>query len=187
LKPWGTAAALARYSQSGGKTGIHPQELSYFLNGTTGRRGLVLDDLDTIAAFFSVSIGELLGETKLGELTGDEQRMVYAFRALPPPTQAHFLAILETASLAPQKYLRQESQMRIKETHPHGVAHGPVGVSAADPASEPGEDPAAALSALRHYLSTIAAQIAAAATGAPADRPISSTRAPEASRRGLAD
>jgi len=184
----GDQTAIERWSRERpGGNHISQQELSYFLRETAGRRGLVLDDLDDLAAFFRISIGELLGDTKTSELSGDEQRLVYAFRALPGPTQAHFLALVEAASLVPQKALRHETQARIKETQPHGVAYGPVGVSAADPASEPGEDPAAELGALRRYLSTIAAQIAAAATGAAPDRSLSGVSAPETHRRGLAD
>lgn len=109
----GDAASLARYSQtSPGGSKILPQNISYFLNDKTGRIGLDLNDLDDLAAFFSTSIGELVGETKLGNLEGDEQRIVYAYRALPTAVQEHFLAVIELASLAPrqsaQQYLRRK-------------------------------------------------------------------------------
>lgn len=103
LSEWGTAAALARYSQaSPAGTKLSTQEISYFVNETPGRKPIGLDDLDDIAAFFRVSLGELLGETRTVDLRGDEQRMVYAFRALPPTVQEHFLALIEQASLTPR-------------------------------------------------------------------------------------
>jgi hypothetical protein len=39
---------------------------------------------------------------RTGELSGDEQRLLFAFRVVPAPAQAHFLAILEQASLVPR-------------------------------------------------------------------------------------
>src|SRR5215218_8616049 len=117
LKPHGKAAELSRYSKSGGRQGLSPQEITYFLRETPKRRGIVLDDLDDLAGFFHISIGELLGETKLGDLTGDEQRIIYAFRVLPEPVQTHFLSLIEQMSLAPRtKYLPATSKLRIKET-----------------------------------------------------------------------
>jgi len=96
---YGAAKQLADYSQT--KTGarISTQELSYFLNDAPKRRGLHLDDLDDIAAFFRISIAELLGDTKIGDLSPDEQRMLYAVRVLNSSTREHFLALLEAAAL----------------------------------------------------------------------------------------
>jgi transcriptional regulator with XRE-family HTH domain len=62
-------------------------------------RGVRLDDLDGIAAYFRLSIGELLGVSKPGELSGDEQRVVHAFRVLPPNLQDDILGILEGLSI----------------------------------------------------------------------------------------
>jgi len=96
----GDAAALAKFSQErpGGRR-LYAQELSYFLNNQSGRRGVHLDDLDDITDYFGITIGELF-DTPIRELSGDEQRLVYAFRALPPVTQAHFLGVIEPASVA---------------------------------------------------------------------------------------
>ena len=78
-----------------------PSWLSGFLHPgkRSARPSFHLDDLDDIAGYFRISIGELLGAAKPGELTGDEQRMVHAFRVLPHAMQDHFLAILEAASI----------------------------------------------------------------------------------------
>jgi hypothetical protein len=58
-----------------------------------------LDDIDCIAAYFGISVGQLLGTAKPGDLTGDESRLVQAFQVLPPATQEHFLAVIEAAAL----------------------------------------------------------------------------------------
>lgn len=99
---WGAAKHLSAFSHDRpGGTKISPQELSYFLRNTPNRKPLSLDDLDDIAAYFRVSVGELF-DLKQADLSGDEQRLVYAFRALPLPTQEHFLALLESASVSQQ-------------------------------------------------------------------------------------
>jgi hypothetical protein len=95
----GDAAALAKFSQerpSGQR--LYAQELSYFLNNQHGRRGVTLDDLDDIADFFRITIGELF-DVPARELTGDELRLLFAFRALPPVTREHFLGVIEPASV----------------------------------------------------------------------------------------
>lgn len=63
-------------------------------------RGIRLDDLDEIAAYFQLSIGELLGVSKPGELNGDEQRAVHALRTLSPALRAHVLAVMEGLSVS---------------------------------------------------------------------------------------
>lgn len=101
---YGWRTALAKFSQNRpGGARILAQNLTYFLNRTAGRhRPLAIDDLDDIAAYFRVSLGVLLGDPQAGELSGDEQRMLYAFRALPDETKNHFLHIIEAASLHSQ-------------------------------------------------------------------------------------
>lgn len=88
---------------------IKPQELSAFLRpkpGTKGgRKGITLDDLDDLADFYNTSIAELLGDTRLRELSGPEQRVVYAFRTLEPVVQEHFLALLELTSVAVRQHV----------------------------------------------------------------------------------
>jgi hypothetical protein len=99
---YGWRAALAKFSQKRpGGAKILAQDLTYFMNRTPGRaRPLAIDDLDDIAAYFRVSIGVLLGDPPESQnLTGDEQRMLHAFRALQPETRNHFLHIIEAASL----------------------------------------------------------------------------------------
>jgi hypothetical protein len=88
---------LARYSEKSINK-ITTQNLSYF---TTNQRptAIKLDHLDELAGYFRLSIGELLGVSKPGELSGDEQRVVHAFRVLPPNLQDDILGILEGLSI----------------------------------------------------------------------------------------
>lgn len=98
---WGTAADLARFSHNRpGGSKIKASELSAFINPKKGRRGITIDDLDDIAAFFRLPLAGLFGEESA--LSSLEQRMLWAFRALAPVTQEHFLALLEVASIAPR-------------------------------------------------------------------------------------
>jgi len=97
----GSQARLVAFSKSRpGGTSISAQNLSYFLNGRRSNP-ITLDDLDDLAAFFGVSIGELLDD-RSSDLSGDEQRLVWLFRALPPATQRHLLGLLAPAALSPQ-------------------------------------------------------------------------------------
>ena len=122
---YGSASELARYSHSKGGARISPQEVTYFLQETPGRIGIKLDDLGDLAGFLRVSIGELLGDTRLGDLTGDEQRVIYAFRVLPPATQEHFLALIEAAALGADLAKRKPVMPRRvvpQGVHPHAAA-----------------------------------------------------------------
>jgi hypothetical protein len=131
---WGGAAALAKFSQDRpGGSKIRAQNLSAFRRETPGRVGLKLDHLDDIAAYFRVPIAALFGEQSA--LTGDEQRLLWAFRALPLPTREQFLGLVELASVAQQKS-RNVGERRIAKSletstmmpipqQAHGeVAHG---------------------------------------------------------------
>jgi hypothetical protein len=117
----GSKAALASYCK-------HPASwVSNLLAPRSDDPRPSLDDLDNIAAFFSISVGELLGAAKPGELTGDEQRMVHAFRVLAEPVQIHFLALIEAASIgnripAGRKGLQVTS--RIGQTAPSDLRGG---------------------------------------------------------------
>ena len=111
----GAAARLAEFSEKrpGGRH-IRTQDLSYFKNQTPGRSNpITLDDLDDIADYFNISIAELF-EVKSKDLAGTEQRLVLGFRALPKPTQEHFLAILEAASIHVQMSDTTRHQKGIK-------------------------------------------------------------------------
>jgi hypothetical protein len=92
LKPRGTATRLASYG------GPSQQAISYFMNAQPGRDPIGLDDLDAIADFFRVDIGSLLGVTRMSELSGDEQHLIYGFRVLAPHTQDAFLIVIDQAS-----------------------------------------------------------------------------------------
>lgn len=85
---------LARYC---GKQS--PSWVSNLLNPRSKDPQLTLDDLTNIAGYFRISVDELLGVPKRSELTGDEARVLFGFRALPDVTRTHFLAIVEAASL----------------------------------------------------------------------------------------
>lgn len=61
-----------------------------------------LDELDDLASYFKISLGELLGVPKPAELAGEEGRLLLAFRALAQPMQTHVLALMEQAALASQ-------------------------------------------------------------------------------------
>lgn len=154
--------------------GWHASGVSMLLNG---ERGIHLNKLDAVAGYFGISIGELLGAAKPGELTGDEQRVVHAFRVLPKQMQAHFLALLESASvgatLATRGAISPNTVTPSRVYNSGGAQEGhPV---SADPASE--------LQRLRALISGVSVALATAATGAVPDQPTPGARSPE-TRRG---
>jgi transcriptional regulator with XRE-family HTH domain len=100
----GSQAALVTFSKERpGGLGITAQNLSYFLNRRRGKP-LGLDALDDLAAYFNVSVGELVDEAYEPELSGQEQRLLRAWRAMPPALQHHFLALVEPAALYVQQF-----------------------------------------------------------------------------------
>ncbi len=157
LRPRGAKAALASYCHHS------PAWVSTLLAPRSKQPQVTLDDLDNIAAFFRISLGELLGAPKLGELSGDEQRMLYAFRALPPITKDHFLALLEAASLGASLIRRERKQheMSHKESVELGYnssIHAPL-----EEVLATGTDQSAIL---RRLLTEIAVMAGAGASGA---------------------
>lgn len=79
--------------------------LSNFLHPNakrTLRPSFHLDELDDIAGYFRISLGDLLGAPRPGELSGDETRLLLAFRVLPAAMQEHVLRISEQLSLVPR-------------------------------------------------------------------------------------
>lgn len=80
-----------------------PPWVSNLLNPRSERPVLSLDDLVNMAGYFRLSVDELLGMPRRSEFTGDEQRMMHAFRTLPTTTQDHFLHLLESASIGAQE------------------------------------------------------------------------------------
>lgn len=168
--------------------GKEPSWVSAFLHPSSDRSSnptIHLDDLDNVASYFRISIGELLGAAKPGELSGDEQRVVYAFRALPPTVQDHFLGLIELASLAPrqmaQQRLHTESKRDIRtEPQPFALRGGSHG----RPVSP---DPAVALRETQAFLTDVAHQLGDAAAGTIPDRQISSARPDETQTGRLAD
>jgi Mn-containing catalase len=112
----GEAAALARYShQSPAGSRISAQKISYFINKTEGRKGIALDDLDDLAAYFGKSIGELLGSPRAGELSAMEQRMIYSFRALDATRQDQMVSVVEMLSIASTLVLRNRKESVLKQ------------------------------------------------------------------------
>lgn len=60
---------------------------------------LDVDDLTNIAAFFRVSVDELLTGVSAKDLHHDERRLIVAFRALPQSVRDYVLGVTESASL----------------------------------------------------------------------------------------
>lgn len=106
------AVDLVRFSETRpGGAKIKPQNISYFLNNAPGRpHPLAFDDLDDIAAFCRLTIGDLFESPRPGELSSDEQRLVYAFRALADPQRDQFLGLLEAASIGAPRQLGSRSR-----------------------------------------------------------------------------
>jgi hypothetical protein len=121
LRERGTATRLVAYSH--GTSAISQQAISYFLNNTPGRRGIQLDDLDDLSGFFRVSIGELLGVAKPSELSGDEQRIIQAFRVLVPSMQEHVVMLVEQLSLAPRV---ERQRLTLHPSEGADITHAPL-------------------------------------------------------------
>lgn len=187
----GDQTQIESWSQRPGGSGIRQQELSYFLNAKEGRRGLTLDDLDDLATFFRVTVGELLGDTKTSELSSEEQHLLYAFRALAQPDQEHFLALLDKASLAPRyRGLPGSHQERIKQvlTVAHNPSSSPGGLNASHQIPVGGGgDPTAELERLRAAVTAAILALSSAAESAVTNRPLPNTPAHKPPRGGLAD
>jgi len=110
---YGDQAALAKFSQERpGGSGITQTDLSNFLGAHPNRRGLTIDDLDDIAAFFNTTVGDLLGDTRLGDLSAEEQRLVHAFRELPPKQRTEIVDVVEFMGLAAREGRRFSAPIR---------------------------------------------------------------------------
>ena len=154
----GAAARLAEFSakRPGGRK-IRPQDLSYFKHGSEGRTNpLTLDDLDDIADYFRLSIGELF-ELKSKDLTGDEQRLLWNFRALPDVTREHFMALLESAAVA-TGFVAMKQRKLLHETQPS--------ITTSPPEVYPGaaEIPSEEVRRLRAFLTDLSVKLAVVAT-----------------------
>jgi transcriptional regulator with XRE-family HTH domain len=92
----GDAVKIADYSaqRRAPRPGLSAQNLSYFLNGRR-KRPLGINDLEDIALYFNLTVGELFAVNKKTELTGPEQRLLLAYNAAPPEAQAAALTLLE--------------------------------------------------------------------------------------------
>ena len=143
---------------------VRPQvENQSWLSNILSARGTQpnLNDIEGFASFFHVSVSEVLGyPANPKELSGDEQRLVLAFRALPEPTRDHFLAILEAASLNVQMSDRH-GQKRTGKSITTRVGDRLRGVDSIRPL----EDPSATLRALQDYLRTLTLELGAIAAG----------------------
>lgn len=129
--PGYSKTALAAYCQKPASW------LSAFLHPNPNRSGnpsFHLDELDDVASYFRISLGELLGAPQAGDLTGDESRLLLAFRELPPADQDRFLGLVEKVSLIPRSALQRSLPSRRKvgitgeptQAEPTtGVEHGP--------------------------------------------------------------
>lgn len=90
LRPRGTASRLAR------AIGCSPSWVSMVIEE---QRHADVNDMEKVARFFRLSLAEMTGVARPGELNSDEQQMVYAYRALAPQVQEHFLALITAASV----------------------------------------------------------------------------------------
>jgi transcriptional regulator with XRE-family HTH domain len=97
----GDAVKIAQYSakRRAPQRGLSAQNLSYFLNGRR-KRPLGISDLEDIAFYFNLTVGDLFTPRKKTELAGAEQRLLVAYAAAPPEIQAAVMAILETPRAA---------------------------------------------------------------------------------------
>ena len=167
----GAQAALSRFSHTRpGGSKILPGNLSYFIHKTR-KNPLSLSDLDDIAAYFRVSIGELFDSPRPAELNGDEQRLVYAFRALPRPTQEHFMALIEASSVA---FSASDKRLLDRLHKGKPLEHNPVSLK---DVSHGGAVPHSAddLAALRQRASSLALELARFATGGSQPPALSNT------------
>ena len=97
----GDAVKIADYSakRRAPEPGLSAQNLSYFLNGRR-KRPLGINDLEDIALYYNLTVGDLFTLRKKSELSGADQRLLVAYAAAPPEIQAAVLAILETPRAA---------------------------------------------------------------------------------------
>lgn len=164
----GTAAAIAYFSQTRPQPPDHPpinaQDLTYFLRNTPGRvHPIGFDDLDDIAAYFRVSVGELF-ELKAKDLSGPEQRLIWGFRGLPEVTREHFLALIDAASVS----ATVSAKNRLRPSRSHHIttaAYPSVDVTAIDSSL-----PAPESADLQERWLTLSADVAAFLAGANLDR-----------------
>lgn len=129
-----------------------------------------MDDLDNIASYFRIGLGELLGAPTPGDLSGDEGRLLLAFRVLAPATQDHVLRILEQLSLAPRHVPNRSLQLpaTLNENARTEASHGRSLHAPAD---------------ARRLINEAMVLLGQAAAVAGPDRPLSSAR-PEESPPG---
>jgi transcriptional regulator with XRE-family HTH domain len=80
----GDAVKIADYSaqRRAPQRGLSAQNLSYFLNGRR-KHPLGISDLEDIALYFNLTVGELFTVNKKTELSGPEQRLLLAYAAAP--------------------------------------------------------------------------------------------------------
>jgi transcriptional regulator with XRE-family HTH domain len=124
----GDAVKIADYSaqRRAPRPGLSAQNLSYFLNGRR-KRPLGINDLEDIALYFNLTVGELFTVNKKTELTGPEQRLLLAYAAAPPAAQA--------AALTPARIDR--SRRRAPGRAPPPVCRRPRGRHAGHHPPEP--------------------------------------------------
>lgn len=190
--PRGHQKQLADWSQRPGGRGLTAQEISFFIHPETksalNRRPIQLDHLDDIASFLRISVGELLGDTKAAELSGDEQRMIYAFRVLPNVTREHFLAVLEQMALAP-RVGKLTAAARHAPSGILSVIHSTSSGDAEDADRVPPSN-TEVLTAILELRTVVASALAAAAlgsTGEASGRQVSGAVPAKAKNRGVAD
>lgn len=104
LRARGSKHALARYCRRSDSW------VSNLLEPRSEEPRPSIDDLENIARFLNLSIGELLGTPRFGELPSNEQRLILAFRNLTEPLQGHVVGLVEGVSVANHVRRRQSKE-----------------------------------------------------------------------------
>jgi transcriptional regulator with XRE-family HTH domain len=150
--------------------------VSNLLSKRSANPRIDLEDLWNIAGFFRVTVGELLGAPRAGQMDADEHRLLAAFRVLPDAHQDHFLALLESAALGVQirSQTVQPRPARHATAEPAKIraTHAPV-ASQSHPLSTGAERE---LIVLRAYLTRLAVDLGTAAAGGIHDDRVVSAR-----------
>lgn len=145
----------------------------------SGENALRLDDLDAVAEVLKIPSGELIrqAEHELLELTPLEVTLVHAFRELTPPLQQAAYSLVRGATPTG----RRRTTPELSEAFGSGKHLTPiVEVAHGAPVST---DPAAEVSRLRAFLSSLSLELGLAATGQVPDRSVSGAL-PDAPPRG---
>lgn len=117
----GSKGKLARYCEKESASWV-----SNLLVPRSKAPQLTIDDLWNMARFFGVSVGQLFGVPKPDELTGAEQQLLVAFRAVSPALQVHLLRVVEGLTISVHLQDRYDSVRSLAGSgHASGAALSP--------------------------------------------------------------